>query len=200
MIKQRKWMALLLAIAMSMSLVTGCDSIDETTPAGSEYVGSAAEEDGASEEATEAAKEAINNEDTIAINDIADVFVPEQVPAYTGAAFTVIHDNIPYFVKSDLSTTSYENYAPLDNLGRCGVAVACVGKDLMPTEKRGSIGQVDGKRLNMTMSMGNTCTIVVILSAISSVAKMPIKVISSQGPVTSIWKACCLLKTWLPTT
>ena len=142
MIKQRKWMALLLAIAMSLSLVTGCDSVDETTSAGSEYVSSATEDGGASEEATEAAKEAINNEDTIAINDIADVFVPEQVPAYTGAAFTVVHDNIPYFVKSDLSTTSYENYAPLDNLGRCGVAVACVGKDLMPTEKRGSIGQV----------------------------------------------------------
>ena len=43
MIKQRKWMALLLAIAMSLSLVTGCDSVDETTPAGSEYVSSAAE-------------------------------------------------------------------------------------------------------------------------------------------------------------
>lgn len=142
MIKQRKWMALLLAIAMSLSLVTGCDSVDETTSAGSEYISSATEDGGASEEATEVAKEAINNEDTVAITDIADVFVPEQVPAYTGAAFTVVHDNIPYFVKSDLSTTSYENYAPLDNLGRCGVAVACVGKDLMPTEKRGSIGQV----------------------------------------------------------
>ena len=27
-------------------------------------------------------------------------------------------------------------------MGRCGVAYASVGKDLMPTEERGSIGQV----------------------------------------------------------
>ena len=37
---------------------------------------------------------------------------------------------------------SYETYAPLDELGRCGVAEACIGRDLMPTEDRGSIGQV----------------------------------------------------------
>ena len=38
--------------------------------------------------------------------------------------------------------TSYEYYSPLDSLGRCGVTVACVGQDLMPTEERGEIGSV----------------------------------------------------------
>lgn len=84
----------------------------------------------------------MNNDRTVDIATTADVFVPEQVPSYTGAAFTVVHDNVPYFAESDLTTESYETYAPLDNLGRCGVAMACVGQDLMPTEKRGSIGQV----------------------------------------------------------
>ena len=84
----------------------------------------------------------MNNDRTVDIAATADVFVPEQVPSYTGAAFTVVHDNVPYFAESDLTTESYETYAPLDNLGRCGVAMACVGQDLMPTEKRGSIGQV----------------------------------------------------------
>lgn len=39
-------------------------------------------------------------------------------------------------------TESFETYSSLDSLGRCGVAYANVGQDLMPTEERGSIGQV----------------------------------------------------------
>ena len=37
---------------------------------------------------------------------------------------------------------SYESYSKLDSLGRCGIAIACVGRDLMPTEERGSIGMI----------------------------------------------------------
>ena len=37
---------------------------------------------------------------------------------------------------------SFEFYSNLDYLGRCGVTYACIGKDIMPTEERGSIGQV----------------------------------------------------------
>ena len=60
-------------------------------------------------------------------------------------------DGNPYFIinnnKYDESIVpiineSYEFYSELDNLGRCGIAHACVGKDLMPTEERGSIGSV----------------------------------------------------------
>ena len=42
----------------------------------------------------------------------------------------------------EMTSSSYEVYSPLDSLGRCGAASACVGLDLMPTEERGSIGQV----------------------------------------------------------
>ena len=66
----------------------------------------------------------------------------KQVPAYNGKAYVVINNNTPYFTKSELSKTSYELYAQLDGLGRCGVTIACVGKDIMPTEDRGSIGNV----------------------------------------------------------
>ena len=48
----------------------------------------------------------------------------------------------PSFSKSEYSTKSYEKYSELDDLGRCGVAIACIGKDLMPTEKRGAIGMI----------------------------------------------------------
>jgi len=46
------------------------------------------------------------------------------------------------FLDTDLSTSSYEYYSELDSLGRCGVAYACVGIDLMPSEERGEIGPV----------------------------------------------------------
>lgn len=133
-----QWMALLLTIVMSMSIATGCGALDDAgVDQNDKFTNSAA-----SEQSVEAAEEAVNNDRTVDIAATADVFVPEQVPSYTGAAFTVVHDNVPYFAESDLTTESYETYAPLDNLGRCGVAMACVGQDLMPTEKRGSIGQV----------------------------------------------------------
>ena len=53
-----------------------------------------------------------------------------------------LNNNVPFFTEEDLTTTSFETYSPLDSLGRCGVSYANVGQDLMPTEKRGSIGQV----------------------------------------------------------
>lgn len=41
-----------------------------------------------------------------------------------------------------LTDVSFESYSDLDSLGRCGVAYASVSPDTMPTEKRGSIGEV----------------------------------------------------------
>lgn len=67
--------------------------------------------------------------------------VPE-IPAYSGEVYTIINDNIPYFTKSNLPTESFEYYSDLDKLGRCGVACANIGQDIMPTEERGEIGQV----------------------------------------------------------
>ena len=64
------------------------------------------------------------------------------IPAYSGKAYVVVNNNNPYFEKSDLTTKSFEQYAPLDSLGRCGVAYANIGRDIMPTGERGSIGMV----------------------------------------------------------
>lgn len=64
------------------------------------------------------------------------------IPAYVDAAYVEIDNNRPDFSDDDLSTTSFEEYAPLDSLGRCGVAFANISTDLMPTEERGSIGQI----------------------------------------------------------
>lgn len=61
---------------------------------------------------------------------------------YQGKAYTVINDNNPDFTESDMTTDSYETYGELDEFGRCTTAYANIGRDLMPTEKRGTIGEV----------------------------------------------------------
>ena len=65
------------------------------------------------------------------------------IPDYDGtSAYAVIYRNQPSFTEEDYTTESYEYYSDLDSLGRCGVAEACVGVDLMPTEERESISSV----------------------------------------------------------
>lgn len=70
------------------------------------------------------------------------VLTMDEIPSFTDMPYVVINDNEPEFSESDYSETSYEYYSDLDELGRCGVAISNIGKDLMPTKKRGSIGQV----------------------------------------------------------
>ena len=41
-----------------------------------------------------------------------------------------------------MAADSFENYSQLDSLGRCGQAYAMISTETMPTEKRGSIGQI----------------------------------------------------------
>ena len=65
------------------------------------------------------------------------------VPDYDGKAYVELNGNVPEFSESEkTSSESFEEYGKLDSLGRCTYAVSCIGKDLMPTEKRGSIGSV----------------------------------------------------------
>ena len=65
------------------------------------------------------------------------------VPDYDGKAYVELNGNVPEFSESEKTySESFEEYGKLDSLGRCTYAVSCIGKDLMPTEKRGSIGSV----------------------------------------------------------
>lgn len=73
---------------------------------------------------------------TIAAASISDI------PEYVGEPYAVMNDNEPDFPSEDMTEESFETYSELDSLGRCGVAYANIGRDLMPTEKRGNISQV----------------------------------------------------------
>lgn len=66
----------------------------------------------------------------------------EELPEFSSDAYVVLADNQPEFTQDQLVTQSYEFYSELDALNRCGYAMACIGQDIMPTEERGSIGQV----------------------------------------------------------
>lgn len=69
-------------------------------------------------------------------------YIVAEIPEYSGNIFEVLNDGIPTFTDDEITDEAYELYSPLDSLGRCGAAEACVGQELMPTEERGSIGGV----------------------------------------------------------
>ena len=69
-------------------------------------------------------------------------FSLSDIPAYTSSPYVEINRNIPFFTEEELKGDEYESYSELDYLGRCGPAMAMIGIDMMPTEKRGSISMV----------------------------------------------------------
>lgn len=62
---------------------------------------------------------------------------------FSGKAYKVINNNNPNFSIAQLKKkSSYEKYGKLDKLGRCSTCIAMIGKDLMPSEPRGTIGMI----------------------------------------------------------
>lgn len=74
--------------------------------------------------------------------DKQTVITLEEIPEYSGEPYIAINDNEPEFSEEDLTKEVFEMYSELDSLGRCGVAYANICIEIMPTEERGSIGQV----------------------------------------------------------
>ena len=64
------------------------------------------------------------------------------IPEYEGVDVVELDDNRPYFTQTDLVCDEFIEFSELDSLGRCGAAVACIGRGLLPTEERGQIGMV----------------------------------------------------------
>ena len=69
--------------------------------------------------------------------------ITENIPDYTDKIYVEVNGNKAEFSDEDKKRTdAFEQYSDLDELGRCGVAYANICKELMPTEKRGSIGMI----------------------------------------------------------
>ena len=90
--------------------------------------------------------EEISNDNQEEIEDYIEAeteFSYEDIPLYSGKAYTEIDNNIPSFSESDKQITqSFEFYSDLDTLGRCGQAYANICPEIQPTEERGTIGQI----------------------------------------------------------
>lgn len=73
---------------------------------------------------------------------VITAFDMKYVPEYHGVPYCDINNGVPFFKDEDMTVESFEYYSPLDELGRCGECIACIGRDMMPTEKREGIGMV----------------------------------------------------------
>ena len=75
------------------------------------------------------------------------------VPAYAGSPSVQVNGDKPSFDSELIAKAeggSFENYRPLDSLGRATGAVVCAGLDTMPEGERGSIGDVRPTGFHLT--------------------------------------------------
>lgn len=90
----------------------------------------------------------VNNQNGGGETPAPDQQLPDQnfdlstLPAYSGVPYVALDGNVPAFTADQYTTASYEFYSELDSLGRCGYAIACVGRDIMPEDDRESISDV----------------------------------------------------------
>ena len=66
----------------------------------------------------------------------------ECIPPYSDNGFVVLDNNQPGFTAEELKAEVFEYYSELDALGRCGYAMACINKKMMPTEEREDIAHI----------------------------------------------------------
>ncbi len=78
------------------------------------------------------------------VNNQNDIFDLSTIPEYLEKPYVEINNNIPYFTEEDYTTDPFEKYSKLDILGRNGVAVANICKEIMPKEgeEREEIGGI----------------------------------------------------------
>ncbi len=81
-----------------------------------------------------------NTSNNIIVNETYNI---TDIPKYNGNIYVTINNNIPYFTEEEHTTESFERYSKKDNLKRCGVAYANICKEIMPTEKREDISEIE---------------------------------------------------------
>jgi len=74
---------------------------------------------------------------------VTDGFDLSLIPSFSSEPFYHVNNGTPFFTPEEITAEAYEFYDDLDGLGRCTLAMACLGRELMPTDDRGSISHVD---------------------------------------------------------
>ena len=148
MIRLKLWLAgLVLAASVAVSACGNTEAAETTAVENTQVQKEVASEETSEPESAEMTVEGVEvskeaHESSVVTAPAVTQFDLATVPAYSGQAYVPVNDNVPFFTDGELTTESFETYSSLDSLGRCGVACASVGQDLMPTEDRGTIGQV----------------------------------------------------------
>ncbi len=119
------------ALALLLSFLTACAGTDITT-----------DNAAIAKTAQDTAETISALEKTTALFSANNEIILAGIEQYSGSPYIELYGNVPLFLDKELTTTSYEYYSDLDSLGRCGMACACIGQDLMPTEERGLIGKI----------------------------------------------------------
>lgn len=132
--KMAKIIAVFMAIITALSLMV--DKMFRIPPADTDPTTTAY-----TEESTTAGSSDIT-ETTHSNSETSTTFSLSQVAEYSGHAYAAVNSNNPYFKTTEITTSVFETYSELDNLGRCGVAYANICKEIMPTDKREDIGSV----------------------------------------------------------
>ncbi len=141
----KKWLSITL-VALCLLTFTACET-DTDTAGVSSLVSSEAQSVASADKGDKASSP---TQSTPAQSDIevgngeAEPVNLNDIPAYSGKPYIYINNNMPNFTADELTTAAYENYSELDSLGRCGVATASCGKEIMPQkgEERGSISSI----------------------------------------------------------
>lgn len=71
-----------------------------------------------------------------------ELFTLAMVPEYSGNAYVDINNDVPFFTEDELTEETFQEYWPLDDLGRCTGAFACIGPDSLPKETRESTSSI----------------------------------------------------------
>ena len=90
--------------------------------------------------------QAISSSEHAVISPFSEGFSLDDIPPYSGEAYTFINDNTPFFsdetMDSELESEPWEGFSELDELGRCGPAMALLHRSLMPDGERSDISEV----------------------------------------------------------
>ena len=83
-----------------------------------------------------------NDIENFLVSKLTVSYALSDIPEYTDKKYVFINGNVPEFEDKYKNTDAFEYYSDLDILGRCGVAFANIGPELMPTEERSGIGMI----------------------------------------------------------
>lgn len=132
-----KLLSILLIVILAFSFVS-CNGTENETPPPTTPTESVSDTE--SQTVSEEQSEIQTQPEIPATNGI--ITDASLIPEYASEDVIELNGGIPTFTPAQTVTESYEHYSTLDSLGRCGVAVACLGRDLMPTDSRGSVSSV----------------------------------------------------------